>query len=180
MFEHNVALETLSSQDCDDLLQFELENKAYFEQFVPPRKEGLLTDAGMARAVDILIGEMIAGSGAYYLLWQGDAVIGRFNFTLVGENVADLGYRLAQNQTGRGVATYGLGLALDEMKSRLKPTKIIAETTPDNVGSIRVMKKCGFVQTGIKHGVVELLGQKVDLLEFELELNFHSRLCETE
>ncbi len=180
MFNHNVALQTLRMKDCDDLLQFELENKAYFEQFVPPRPSGFLTRAGMARAIEVLIAEMIVGQGAYYLLWQGDAVIGRFNFPLVGENVADLGYRVAQSQTGRGGATYGLGLALDDVKSRLKPTKIIAETTPDNVGSIRVIEKCGFVQTGIKHGVVELLGQKVDLLGFELEMSFHSRLCETE
>lgn len=162
-----MELKVVLSRDCTDLLRFELENQKYFEQFVPPRPEGFLTKAGMARALDVLIAEMSVGGGAYYLLLQGGKIIGRYNFIVVGEGVAELGYRVAQNLTGRGVATRGLQMALGRAKGALNLSKITAETTLDNLGSIRVMEKCGFVQTGKKHGAAELHGQKVDLIGFE-------------
>ncbi|HHB82237.1 MAG TPA: N-acetyltransferase, partial [Devosia sp.] len=102
------------------------------------------------------------------LLWQGGVVIGRYNFTLVDESVADLGYRLAQSQTGRGIATLGLGMALAKAKTALNLSRVIAQTTLNNLGSIRVMEKCGFVRTGTNQGAAELHGQKVDLIGFEL------------
>ncbi len=86
------------------------------------------------------------------------------------ENIADLGYRLGQSQTGRGIATQGLGVALDRAKTALNLSKITAETTLDNLGSIRVMEKCGFVRTGIKPAAAELHGKKVDLIGFEREI----------
>lgn len=167
--KHTFALHAVGKQDCGALLRFELTNQTYFEQFVPPRPVGFLTGTGMATAIDALVAEMSSGQGAYYLLWQDGAIIGRYNFTIADEKVADLGYRLAQSQTGKGVATQGLAMALNMAKTTLNLSKVIAETTPDNPGSIRVMEKSGFVRTGTKQGVAELHGQRVDLIGFEWE-----------
>ncbi|WP_211268900.1 hypothetical protein [Actinoplanes subtropicus] len=43
-------------------------------------------------------------SPAYYVLVAGDgAVLGRFNLYDIGENGADLGYRVAQHVAGHGM-----------------------------------------------------------------------------
>lgn len=163
----SVALRQIRIDDCAALLQFETENKSYFEQFVPPRPVGFLTELGMIEAVEALLGEMESGAGMYYLLWRGHKIVGRFNFSRCGTGVAELGYRIGANQTGKGMATLGLELALNAVKLSLARTRIVGETTPDNLASMRVMEKCGFVKSGVKRSAAVLHGRNVDLLGFE-------------
>jgi len=55
-----------------------------------------------------------------------------------------VGYWLAREFWGRGLATAGLAEYLGEVRER--PLHALVST--DNVGSIRVLEKCGFVEIG--------------------------------
>ena len=163
----NLEIRKIDLSDCDELLQFELQNQFYFTKFIPPRPDGYLSAAGIENSIDILIAEMDQLRGAYYLLRRDQVLIGRFNFEIMEDGEAELGYRIAEQHTGRGIATIGLGMALEKVQHDLDISKIHAQTTPQNIGSHRVLEKCGFNRCGIKPDGAIFLGEKVDLVQFE-------------
>jgi RimJ/RimL family protein N-acetyltransferase len=74
----------------------------------------------------------------------------------VGER--DVGYWIGREHWGKGVATAALAAFLDELDTR----PLHAHVATHNIGSIRVLEKCGFERTGDSapagaDGVQELL-----------------------
>jgi RimJ/RimL family protein N-acetyltransferase len=56
----------------------------------------------------------------------------------------DVGYWIGREHWGKGVATAALGAFLDELDTR----PLHAHVATHNIGSIRVLEKCGFERTG--------------------------------
>jgi RimJ/RimL family protein N-acetyltransferase len=56
----------------------------------------------------------------------------------------DVGYWIGRSDWGRGVATAALSAFLDELATR----PLHAHVATHNIGSIRVLEKCGFERTG--------------------------------
>lgn len=54
-----------------------------------------------------------------------------------------VGYWIGREYWGKGIATRGLALVLDEIKER----PLFAHVAKSNVGSVRVLEKCGFAVT---------------------------------
>jgi RimJ/RimL family protein N-acetyltransferase len=115
---------------------------------------------------------------AFYAHWQrllaNDAVTNR---TIVAEGrVAGnigcweqdgrrlVGYWLGREFWGRGLATQALAELLDEVRAR----PLHAWVASSNIGSIRVLEKCGFVAAGSRTEHDEKLGEPVEELLFEL------------
>ena len=69
----------------------------------------------------------------------------------------DVGYWIGREHWGKGVATAALSAFLDELDTR----PLHAHVATHNIGSIRVLEKCGFERTGApttaEDGVEELL-----------------------
>lgn len=59
---------------------------------------------------------------------------------------AELGYVIARPQTGKGVATAAVRLALARGFQDLDINRIEAFVDPDNVGSVRVLEKAGLIR----------------------------------
>lgn len=170
----DVELKRLCYPDIASLFAFEQKNQSYFERYVPPRPEGYLTLKGMGQAVANLENEMAHGKGAYFLLWQKGKLVGRINFSRCMAPKSDegrryeLGYRIGAEQSGRGLASAGLKLALAWMKLNSDARVIEANAALNNIASVRVLEKCGFEPCGIVKEVRILNGSKVDLLSFIL------------
>ena len=140
-------LTLLHANHAPAVLAFELANRAYFAASIPDRGDDYFdrfTDRFSA-----LLAEQEAGACAFYVLLAEDgAVLGRFNLVDIENHGADLGYRVAQQVTGRGVAT-----ATVQELCRLAPARhglrtLRAATTHENVASQRVLTKAGFVPVG--------------------------------
>lgn len=69
----------------------------------------------------------------------------------------DVGYWIGRQHWGKGIAT----AALTSFLTLLEERPLFAHVVEHNVGSIRVLEKCGFVRSGTVHlpdeGVTELL-----------------------
>ncbi len=73
----------------------------------------------------------------------GDALVGSVScFQLDGLN--SVGYWIAREYWGRGIASCALEMLLDEVSIR----PLHARAARSNVGSIRVLERCGFTLTG--------------------------------
>jgi RimJ/RimL family protein N-acetyltransferase len=64
---------------------------------------------------------------------------------------AEIGYWLAKPYWGRGIMTSVVRSLCRHGFDELGLVKIVAHVFADNVASIRVLKKCGFVQEGYLH-----------------------------
>ncbi len=71
----------------------------------------------------------------------------------------EVGYWLGKEFWGRGIATRALTTFLAEMTSR----PVYARVVKDNIGSLRVLQKCGFVITGEEKRFASARGMDVEL-----------------
>lgn len=140
-------LERLREDHASSVLAFELENRAYFARYISDRGDEYFShfnDDFSAR-----IAEQNAGTSIFHVLVSGDgAVEGRFNLYELNEGTAELGYRVAERVTGRGVATAAVqslcGLAVTQYGLR----RLRAATSFENVASQMVLRNAGFISAG--------------------------------
>jgi len=137
-------LQRLHAGHASAVLAFELANREYFASFISDRGDDFFNR--FAERHSALLAEQEAGLGAFYVLVAGDdSVLGRFNLIFSGNSTAELGYRVAQCATGRGVATATVrelcGLAAAQHGLRT----LMAATSRENVASQKVLAKAGFV-----------------------------------
>ncbi|MGH7912632.1 MAG: GNAT family N-acetyltransferase [Candidatus Dormibacteraceae bacterium] len=140
-------LKPLQADQAQAVLAFEVANRSYFAASISDRGDAFF-DQFTAR-YSALLAEQEAGSSAFYVLVAEDgSVLGRFNLVNIEDRTAELGYRVAQHATGRGLAT----AAVQEL-CRLAPARhglhtLRAATSCANAASRRVLTKAGFVAVG--------------------------------
>ena len=81
----------------------------------------------------------------------------------------EIGFLIDPAHWGRGYASEALGAFLKRRRS-LGSTEIIADTDPENLGSIRLLKKHGFVESGRAERTFEIAGEWHDSIYWRLEL----------
>ena len=140
-------LERLHSGHAPAVLAFELANRAYFAASIPDRGDDYFdhfTDLYNAR-----LAEQEAGICAFYVLVAEDgSVLGRFNLVDIEDHTAELGYRVAQQVAGRGVATATVRELCRLAAAQHGLRTLRAATTHKNVASQKVLTKAGFVPVG--------------------------------
>lgn len=140
-------LQRLHADHAPAVLAFELANRAYFTSFISDRGDEFFEN--FAERHNEQLAEQEAGTGAYYVLVADDgSVLGRFNLFRIQDGTAELGYRIAQQVAGRGVATATVRDLCGLAAARHGLRALSAKVTHDNVASQRVLAKAGFVPAG--------------------------------
>jgi RimJ/RimL family protein N-acetyltransferase len=143
-------LQRLRADHADAVLAFERANRAWFAASISDRGDEFFDRFPEGFAA--LLADQEAGGGAYYVVVDPDgAVLGRFNLYLDGDagpGLASLGYRVAQQVAGRGVATAAVRELCPLAASRHGVHTLRAATAHGNVASQRVLIKAGFVPAG--------------------------------
>ena len=140
-------LQRLRADHAAAVLAFELANRDYFAAFISDRGDEFFGQ--FAERHSALLAEQEAGVGAFYVLVAEDgSVLGRFNLVFAADGTAELGYRVARDVAGRGVATaYVLELCeLAAAKYGLRTLRAAVSRT--NAASQKVLAKAGFVPDG--------------------------------
>ncbi len=162
-----IKLEKLSFENAMDILDFEKENKAYFETCLPPRHSSYYNIEEFNKITEELIEEQNNGECFMYVIRNCEnEVVGRINLSLNNENgekIAELGYRIGEKFNGKGIATEAVRLVFQE---NVNVSKVIAGTAEGNIGSQRVLEKNGFIFEGKTEGYIEINGVLVDSLNY--------------
>ncbi|MFE0652855.1 GNAT family N-acetyltransferase [Streptomyces sp. NPDC059534] len=141
------VLERLRSDHAPALLAFERENRGYFAASVPDRGDAYFTDFEDRHRA--LLDEQETGTIHFHVLvGEGGEVLGRFNLVDVADGAAELGYRVAEKATGRGVATAGVREVCRLAREEYGLRRLTAVTTLDNDGSRAVLGRVGFGAVG--------------------------------
>ena len=140
-------LQRMRADHAPAVLAFELANRAYFASFVSDRGDEFFDR--FTEGYDALLAEQEAGTCAFYVLVAEDgSVLGRFNLYDVEDGTAVLGYRVAQQVAGRGVATATVQELCRLVAAQHGLRTLKAAVTHDNVASQKVLTKAGFVPVG--------------------------------
>ncbi|MFJ9847604.1 GNAT family N-acetyltransferase [Kitasatospora sp. NPDC101155] len=140
-------LKRLHADHAPAVLAFELANRAYFAASIPDRGDDFFDQ--FTDRYNALLAEQEAGICAFYVLVAEDgSVLGRFNLYDLEDGTAKLGYRVAQQVTGRGVATAKVRELGRIAIARHGLRTLRAATSHDNTASQKVLTKAGFVPVG--------------------------------
>ena len=140
-------LELMHAGHAPAVLAFELANRAYFAASISDRGDEFFDEFPDRHRA--MLAEQEAGTGAFYVLApEAGSVLARFNLYGLEDGTAVLGYRVAQQVAGRGVATASVR-ELCRMAAERHGLRILrAATSHDNAASQKVLAKAGFVPVG--------------------------------
>ncbi|MCW3813735.1 GNAT family N-acetyltransferase [Micromonospora sp. DR5-3] len=140
-------LQRLDAHHAPALLRFERENRAYFARTVPDRGDDYFAEFAARHAA--LLAEQATGRCHFHVLVDDDgAVLGRFNLVDVADGSAELGYRVAERATGRGVAQDGVRRVCELARDGYGLRQLVASAALENPASLAVLRRTGFVPVG--------------------------------
>ncbi len=142
-----LELKRLRAGHAPAVLAFELANRTYFAASISDRGDDFFDQ--FTDRYNASLAEQEAGICAFYVLAAEDgSVLGRFNLYELEDGTAKLGYRVAQQVAGRGVATATVR-ELCRMATAMHGLRTLqAATSHDNAASQKVLTKAGFVPVG--------------------------------
>ena len=140
-------LERLQAGHAAAVLAFELANRAYFAASISDRGDEFFDQ--FADRYRALLAEQEADRCACYVLVAEDgSVVGRFNLYDLADGTAVLGYRVAEQVSGRGVATGSVRELCRIAAARHGLRTLRAATSDGSAASQKVLAKAGFVPVG--------------------------------
>lgn len=142
-----IKLELLTMEHSPRVEQFERVNREFFASRISDRGDDYF--AHFTERLAPLVAENDAGGSLYFVLVATSGqVVGRVNIMDINQpDRTELGFRLAADMQGKGVATRGVMAALDRARDR-GVHSIMARVAVDNPRSQRVLERCGFTETG--------------------------------
>jgi ribosomal-protein-alanine N-acetyltransferase len=170
-----ITLQPPSLSDLPELMAFEFENRNYFEQRINARPASYYSRVGVEAAIQQAIDDSSKDKTYQFLVRDTSGqLVGRVNLTRIRRDhfhSADLGYRVAEAHTGKGVAKQSVKSVLEIAFRTLDLQRVEAVTTTSNLGSLAVLKFNGFEQFGLSQQSFELGGVWHDSLHFDCRRN---------
>jgi ribosomal-protein-alanine N-acetyltransferase len=165
------VLRSLHLDDAERLADLFVANREFLAHWEPVRPESFFTAAGQRLVVtDSLARQDDGGAFCQVILDPSGAVVGRINLNNIVRGPfqsASVGYWLAEEAGGKGLATAALGEMVELAFGELGLHRLEAGTIPDNYRSQAVLRKNGFVQFGYAPAYLQIAGRYQDHLLFQ-------------
>ncbi|MFT7681867.1 MAG: ribosomal-protein-alanine N-acetyltransferase [Moritella dasanensis] len=169
----NISIESISLEDVDSLLAFELTNRSWFEQHVPPRDDSFYTPQGVREQISEYLSLHTKGE-MYPMLIRSDSneICGRINVHRVETDTCsgELGYRIGEQFTSKGIASKAVDKLVEYLISETKLNSLTAVVLCSNLGSQKVLERNGFSKIKNIADYSDLNGEVKDAVEYKLPL----------
>lgn len=143
----DISISLVELEDCHALLLFERQNKAWLEQHIPPRDDGFYSQQGVEEHIRELV-LFHKAKLCYPMLIRNNEgeICGRINLNVSEADMsyAEVGYRIGEAYTGKGVASYALSLLLDYAKKTAGLKTLKAHALTSNLASQKVLENNQF------------------------------------
>lgn len=164
-----MKFETVSEHHAKKLLDFELENKAWFESLIEARDNSFYTEKGVAMHIESLSKKMKLGTGYSGVLMDNNTIVARANLKDISRNTATVGYRVAKNSISKGFASCFLVQLLEIAQSKFGIQHIKAQVLENNPASMHVLQKHNFKIICKREKYFTLNNKKLSCTEFEFK-----------
>ncbi|MFZ3577490.1 GNAT family N-acetyltransferase [Virgibacillus sp. DJP39] len=164
---NQIYLKPLDSSHAEALLDMEVRNRDFFEQYTITRENDFYT---METQLERLQEKKVAqeeDKGYHFgiFLSESSELIGEIGLFRIERGPAEcgmVGYSLDKKHNGNGYMTEAIRLIVDYAFTSLKLHRIEAGAMPRNSGSIKVLEKSGFHKEGIARSNVNINGNWED------------------
>lgn len=169
-----LLLQVEDSTKAPDVLAFYLKNRELFERFEPTRPDNFYTLDYQAAVMNYEYQATLKGKALRYYLYlkeEPDIIIGSVNFSQLMHGPfsrASIGYKLDSGYHGNGYAFEACQAAVSVIFSNYKIHRLDARVAPENVPSIKLLERLGFVYEGIEYQGVEVKGTFKDHYRYGL------------
>lgn len=105
-----------------------------------------------------------------YVVWdkEKNKLIGTCDFVDYDGSNAVIGYMYHPDYWGKGIATESLNAVIDVAFNTLDIHRLEIAHILDNIGSQRVIEKCGFKKIGVKRQAILKNGSYEDIVEYDM------------
>jgi ribosomal-protein-alanine N-acetyltransferase len=160
--------------DAAAFAEAQVRNREYLWRWEPVRTDRWFTTEGQVDRLSAQLARFEKREVVPWFLFQGDRVVGAMTLTNIVPGPfrsANLGYWVAADMLGQGLATLGVQAVAEVADSELLLHRIEASTLTGNVASQRVLKKAGFAQIGTASEYLHIAGFWQDCHLFQRILN---------
>lgn len=138
----------LKSTDTEALLAFEIHNREWFESHIDARAPSFYSLQGVAEHIECYLSDYAIGVWHPFVIEDSsERIVGRANLKSINSPMssAEVGYRIDQRACGQGLATLALRHLIQEAQMRWQLTQLVAYVYKENIGSRKVLGRCGFL-----------------------------------
>jgi ribosomal-protein-alanine N-acetyltransferase len=142
------SIRALQPEDVEVVFQFELAHKRFFEQSIEARPDEFYQPAAVQQHIaEFLLLKQQAFALPTLIFNAENELIGRANIKDIDPvtKSAYVGYRIAENWSGKGVASFALRQLIQHAK-QMGLMVLFACVATENQASMQVLKKSGFQQ----------------------------------
>ena len=161
----------IATSDAEALAAVLVRTRGFLEPWEPVRPDSYFTVEGQQRAVADSLQRYANGTMHPHVILDDDcAVVGRINLNNIVRAAfqsASLGYWLAEEAGGRGLATQAVAEMLVVAFDELGLHRVEAGTIPENKRSQAVLLRNGFEQFGYAPRYLNIAGRYTDHLLFQ-------------
>ena len=143
-----VSVRPLHMTDIPALLRFEIANRDWFESQIDPRAADFYSVPGITAHVEDYLRGFAEGTWQPLVLEEAtQGIVGRANLKDIDSTrgCAEVGYRIDRHFCGQGLATLALRQLIHQARERWQLQHLLADVYKRNVGSSKVLERCGFV-----------------------------------
>ena len=158
--------------DAPDIAELLRTNRSFLAPWQPQRSEEYFTDEGQIEVVRQALDERQRGTSVpRVIVDEQDRLVGTITLQSIirgSFQSCSVGYWLAEDAQGLGLATAALREATHIAFHDLRLHRVQAETLPHNVKSRRVLDRVGFTQYGLAEAYLKIAGQWRDNVLYQL------------
>ncbi|NNN32848.1 GNAT family N-acetyltransferase [Streptomyces sp. S3(2020)] len=169
-----VILRPAAQGDADALCAAYVDNREHLEPWEPRRPEDFFTVEGQRIRLEEKLRQFAEGRLVPWHFESDGRIVGAITLSgvILGSfRSAYLGYWIAADRQGRGLATAAVERVCRMARERVGLHRIEATTVVDNGGSQRVLEKCGFEPIGLAPRYLHIDGEWRDHRMFQKVLH---------
>lgn len=163
-----MKFEVLSMNHVRQLLDFELENRSWFESLIEPRDNSFYSEQGVGNHIKSLICDMKNDTAYCGVLVYNNKIIARANLKDIAKQYAFVGYRVSKQFISRGCASYCLSQLIEVAINKLGIKTLDAHVLENNPASKRVLEKYGFIEADSSIPFIIINNEKIACTCFRL------------
>jgi len=167
----HVELRQVTADDAEVLLKLYRTNRTFLAPWEPKRDDSFFTEDHQRRQLAQAGVDRRSGRALPCVILADDRVVGRININDIVRGAFDsahLGYWVAEEMNGRGVATAAVAAAARLCFEDLGLHRIQAATLTHNIASQRVLDQNGFTYIGTAPQYLRIAGSWQDHYLYQL------------
>lgn len=141
---NDLSFRLVTPEDAAELLIFETQQREWFEQHIEARSEHFYTPEGIVQHIIECLALNAQRRMSPLLIRDQGAIVGRANLRDMRDGHGKVGYRLAEQACGQGIAQRALQHLINEARCVYRLNTLTAIVSIENSASRFVLEKAGF------------------------------------